>query len=300
MLQLLTKLRYLCRETLSGLKRGGWMNWAAISTVTVSLFLFGLSLQTSWQLDALLAHFGSQLEISVYLQPDVSGQDVLEQVQALPTVQQVRVVSKEEAWQSLLYELRVSDPEQATQQLEGNPLVDELKVMAFSPQAVPNLVERLTTLPQVDYCVYVNEAREQFEQLQAGLSWVSLSLISILSITAIAVVTTTLHLIAVARRNELEIMQLVGATKVWIIIPFICQGILFGLAGGTLSLILITTLRTLIAQFLFTDQEFLRFLTEQLTLTSLQMSILPLILLSLGGGIGLISSYLALRRLALR
>ncbi len=276
------------------------MNWAAISTVTVSLFLFGLSLQTSWQLDALLAHFGSQLEISVYLQPDVSGQDVLEQVQALPTVQQVRVVSKEEAWQSLLYELRVSDPEQATQQLEGNPLVDELKVMAFSPQAVPNLVERLTTLPQVDYCVYVNEAREQFEQLQAGLSWVSLSLISILSITAIAVVTTTLHLIAVARRNELEIMQLVGATKVWIIIPFICQGILFGLAGGTLSLILITTLRTLIAQFLFTDQEFLRFLTEQLTLTSLQMSILPLILLSLGGGIGLISSYLALRRLALR
>ncbi|MCW6035864.1 ABC transporter permease [Spirulina subsalsa FACHB-351] len=300
MLQILTKLRYLCRETLSGLQRGGWMNWAAISTVTVSLFLFGLSLQTSWQLDALLAHFGSQLEISVYLQPDISGQDVIDQVQAFPTVQEVRVVSKEEAWQSLLYELRVADPDYATQQLEGNPLVDELKVTAYSPQSVPNLVERLTTLPQVDYCVYINEAREQFEQLQAGLSWVSLSLISILSITAIAVVTTTLHLIAVARRNELEIMQLVGATKVWIIIPFICQGILFGLAGGILSLILITTLRTLIAQFLFTEQEFLRFLTEQLTLTSLQMSLLPLILLSGGGGIGLISSYLALRRLALR
>jgi cell division transport system permease protein len=43
--QFLTKLDYLLRETLLGLRRGGWMNWAAISTVTVLLFLFGVSLQ---------------------------------------------------------------------------------------------------------------------------------------------------------------------------------------------------------------------------------------------------------------
>ncbi|XPM55916.1 MAG: hypothetical protein EDM05_051395 [Leptolyngbya sp. IPPAS B-1204] len=49
MLQVLTKSDYLLRETLIGLKRGGWMNWAAVSTVTVLLFLFGISLQASWQ-----------------------------------------------------------------------------------------------------------------------------------------------------------------------------------------------------------------------------------------------------------
>ena len=72
MLKLLTKLDYLLKETWLGLQRGSWMNWAAISTVTVLLFLFGMSLQTSWQLETLLNQFGSQLEVSVYLKPNVS------------------------------------------------------------------------------------------------------------------------------------------------------------------------------------------------------------------------------------
>jgi cell division transport system permease protein len=69
MFQFLTKFDYLLRETLLGLRRGGWMNWAAISTVTVLLFLFGISLQASWKLEGLLNQFGSQVEVSVYLDP---------------------------------------------------------------------------------------------------------------------------------------------------------------------------------------------------------------------------------------
>ncbi|MFN5261444.1 MAG: ABC transporter permease, partial [Pseudanabaena sp.] len=49
-----TKIDYLLRETFLGLRRGGWMNWAAISTVAVLLFLFGASLQISWQLENVL------------------------------------------------------------------------------------------------------------------------------------------------------------------------------------------------------------------------------------------------------
>ncbi|NEO25743.1 MAG: ABC transporter permease, partial [Kamptonema sp. SIO4C4] len=101
MLQSLTKLGYLLRETLSGLRRGGWMNWAAVSTVTVLLFLFGICVQTSWQLDSLLNHFGSQLEISVYLEPDVSGEVIRPQVEQRPDVKEVRLISKHEAWESL-------------------------------------------------------------------------------------------------------------------------------------------------------------------------------------------------------
>jgi cell division transport system permease protein len=73
MFQFLTKLDYLLRETLLGLRRGGWMNWAAISTVTVLLFLFGMSLQASWKLEGLLSQFGSQVEVSVYLDPGRAG-----------------------------------------------------------------------------------------------------------------------------------------------------------------------------------------------------------------------------------
>jgi cell division transport system permease protein len=51
MFQFITKLDYLLRETFLGLRRGGWMNWAAVSTVTVLLFLFGMGLQVSWKLE---------------------------------------------------------------------------------------------------------------------------------------------------------------------------------------------------------------------------------------------------------
>lgn len=59
-LRFFTKIDYLLRETFLGLRRGGWMNWAAISTVTVLLFLFGLSVQVSGQVETLLNQFASQ------------------------------------------------------------------------------------------------------------------------------------------------------------------------------------------------------------------------------------------------
>ncbi len=71
MLKSLNKTDYLLRETARGLRRGGWMNWAAISTMTVLLFLFGTSLQVSWQVEGMLNQFGSQLVVSTYLKSGV-------------------------------------------------------------------------------------------------------------------------------------------------------------------------------------------------------------------------------------
>lgn len=276
------------------------MNWAAISTVTVLLFLFGICLQTSWQLESLLEHFGNQLEISVYLTPETQGEIVVPMVQNIPHVKEVRAIPKEQAWQSLLAELGIADVEEATEQLEGNPLVDELKAIAENARDVPAIVTQLNRIPGVDRTVYVNEARERLQQVQWGLGWIGIVLTSVLSLTAIAVVTTTLNLIAVARRNELEIMQLVGATKVWIFLPFIFQGIIFGLVGSGLALGLIATLRTVLANLFFVQTDFLKFLTEGLKLSIVQLRLLPVIIFTLGISIGTIGSFFAIRRFSFR
>jgi cell division transport system permease protein len=300
MLANLTKLTYLLRETWAGLQRGGWMNGAAISTVTVLLFLFGLCLQTSWQLDALFDHFGTQLEVSVYLEPEMAGAELLPTVETLPTVDAVRLVTKEEAWDSLLTELGVSDRTLATQQLEGNPLVDELKVTVINPTVIPAVVQQLQGLEGVDRAVYINEATERFRQIQRGLNWVSITITVVLSLTAIAVITTTLNLIALARQNELEIMQLVGATKAWILLPFVLHGIFFGAVGGAIALLLITLLRTLLQEILMTQTGFLRFLAEGFTINAVQHSLLSLVVLSLGISIGTAGSLFAIRRVSFR
>lgn len=299
MLKSLTKTDYLLHETLRGLQRGGWMNWAAISTMTVLLFLFGVSLQASWQMEGLLNQFGSQLVISTYLESGVDASSLLGQVEKLPGVVTVEAVSKEQAWAQLTEDLGLSDVSNASSQLNGNPLVDEIKVKARAAEQVPQLAKTLKSMGGVSDVLYVSEVVQQLRDLNRGLRWVSLSVVSLLSLTAIAVVTTTIRLIAIARRQEIEVMQLVGATRSWIYLPFLLQGSVFGIVGAGGSWGLLLTIQTGLNSLSAGQQPaFIAFLIKGLQLTPQQWILLPTALAFLGIGIGLLGSVLAVKKVA--
>ncbi|MGB3137559.1 MAG: ABC transporter permease [Nodosilinea sp.] len=300
MFKLLTKFDYLLRETLLGLRRGGWMNWAAISTITVLLFLFGISLQSTWQLERLLNQFGSQLEVSAYLQSGFQASDLKPVVEAFPNVITVTPVTKESAWADLVTDLGLSNIAGATDQLKGNPLVDELKVKAKDSEAVPAIAAQLKNLNGVDEVRYVDEAVTRLAQLNEGLQWTSLFIITILTLTATAVITTTIRLIVLARRREIEVMQLVGATRIWIYLPFILQGAAFGLAGATVAWGLLFAIQRFLTELAAQQADFIQFVAQGLKLTSQQMILLPAALLGLGTLVGLIGSLLAVRKFSLR
>lgn len=298
MLKFLTKLDYLLKETFLGLQRGGWMNWAAVSTIAVLLFLFGMSLQSSWQLEKLLNQFGSQLELSVYLEPGVAVETIAPEVKDMSDVVDIQTITKDQAWSKLVQELGISNIEAATAQLGSNPLVDELKVKARNSNVVPSLATQLAKLRGVDVVQYVDEAVQRIAQLHQGLNWVTLAITIVLTLTAIAVTGTTIRLIVLARRQEIEIMQLVGATKAWIYLPFILQGIVFGIVGGSFAWGLITLIQKFLHKSLTNQPEFIKFITNGIQLTPLQLIILPLVLLSFGAAVGLMGSLFAVRRFA--
>jgi len=299
-LQFLTKLDYLLRETLLGLRRGGWMNWAAISTVTVLLFLFGVSLQASWQLEGLLNQFGSQLEVSVYLDTGVQADTLKPIVAAIPGVAEIQPISKEAAWAALVKDLGVSDINGTTKQLDGNPLVDQLKVKARSSQDVPVVAKKLAQVEGVDEVQYVDEAVQRVGQLNRGLSWVSLAVTTLLTLTAIAVITTTIRLIVMARKREIEVMQLVGATTIWIYLPFVLQGVTFGLTGAALSWGLISSIQHFLNNLLAQQPEFVQFLANGVQISPVRTILLPLILLGFGSAVGVMGSLFAVRRIAVK
>lgn len=298
--QIFTKTDYLLRETWLGLRRGGWMNWAAISTIAVLLFLFGISLQASWQFEGLLNQFGNQLEVSAYLDTGVQAADLQPSIAAMPEVAAVEAISKEAAWTGLIKELGISEINGATKQLEGNPLVDELKVKAKSPAAVPVLAAKLSQLPGVDEVIFVDEAVKRVAQLNQGLKWISLVVVTLLTATAIAVITTTIRLIVMARRREIEVMQLVGATTSWIYLPFILQGIVFGVVGAAIAWSLLTTLQQFLNRLLAQQPEFVQFLTNGLQVSPFQTLFLAVILLGLGSSVGVMGSLFAVRTIATR
>ena len=276
------------------------MNWAAVSTMTVLLFLFGISLQSTWQLESLLNQFGSQLEISVYLESGVEASSLQPVVEAMDGVASVKTISKEEAWATLVEDLGISEIRGATEQLSGNPLVDELRVKARSSDIVSDLKAQLETLTGVDEASYLPEAVKRLAQLNDGVRWVSVFIIMILSLTAIAVITTTIRLIVMARRREIEVMQLVGATSVWIYLPFILQGAAFGIVGAAVSWGSLISIHHFLNQLAAQQPDFIRFLANGLQLTPTQTIFLPLSLFSLGGTVGLMGSLLAVRKFALR
>jgi len=300
MMQFLTRLDYLLRETLRGLRRGGWMNWAAVSTMTVLLFLFGVSLQASWQLEGLLNQFGSQLQVSAYLETGFQATDLKPLVAAMPGVETVQAIAKETAWADLVKDLGISDIRGATQQLEGNPLVDQLQVKAKSSEAVPALASRLAQVKGIDEVLYVDEAVQRVAQLNRGLSGISLVVTGLLTLTAIAVITTTMRLIVMARRREIEVMQLVGATNTWIYLPFLLQGVVFGVTGAAIAWGLIASLQQFLTQLLRQQPEFVQFLTSGLQLSPFKTLLLPLILIGFGSTVGILGSLFAVRRIALR
>jgi cell division transport system permease protein len=291
----LTRLRYLVRETLLGLRRGGWMNGAAISTVMVLLLLLGLGLQTTWQLDRLVNQFGSQLELSVFLSPGVEGKILAPQLAKLPHVESLSITTKEAAWQTLIDELGLAKIKGATEQLNGNPLVDEIRVKVDRPDAVPTTATRLKTLRGIDEVAYVPEVLQQLNQLNRGLRTLGLGLVGLLSLAALAVITTTVKLIVLARRREVEIMQLVGATSGWISMPFMVQGLTFGLVGGGAAWGMLLLTQRGLTRLISQQPDFVQLLAGgQLSLA--QQVQLPLILLGFGGTIGLLGSWFAVRR----
>jgi cell division transport system permease protein len=257
-------------------------------------------LQASWKLEGLLNQFGSQVEVSVYLDPGAQIESVKLVVLKLPEVTEVKTITKEQAWASLVKQLGISDIAGATEQLEGNPLVDELKVKARTSKDVPILAKKLTQMSGIEEVQYLDEALKRMQQLSQGLGWVSFAITTVLTLTAVAVITTTIRLIVMARRREIEIMQLVGATASWIYLPFILQGITFGVAGALIAWALITSVQQFLANLLASGPDFIQFIAGGAPPQIIQLLLLPLILLSLGGSVGLIGSLFAVRRFASR
>ena len=292
-----TRLGYLLQETGRGVWRGGWMNGAAVCTVALLLFLFGISVQTHWQLEKLVTRFGNQVEVAVFLNPGVAASSLSPIVSQFPEVALVETVTKDQAWLELQTDLGLPDLATISQQLNGNPLVDELRVKAKSPDSVGSLADRLAALGGVESVQYQTDIVQQLSQLHRGLTHLGSAIIAVLLITTIAVISTTIRLIVVARRPEVEIMQLVGATTLWICLPFVLQGVGFGLTGGGIAWISLITTQHLLQGVLSHQPDFIQFLLNPETIAPGQGLFVLILILTLGGGVGFVGSLLAVREL---
>jgi len=234
-------LGFLIGEAVRDLRRAGRVAVAAILLTTLSLAALGGFWLVSTNVGLAAARWRDRVRIIVYLKREPTTADVqalVERVQAMPGVAAVRYVSKNEALGTLKQVL--GKDASVAEQLPTNPLPASLEVTltaeGATPEAARGLIARLSTLNEADD---IGGGIDWIERLARGrrlLDIIGLSVGAVLAVAAILTVTTATTLVLHLRRQELEIMRLVGASEVVVRLPLLLQGMLQGLVGAVMAI----------------------------------------------------------------
>jgi len=290
-------LRYAFEEATASLWRGRRSSLLSMATIAIALFVTGAFLIVTSNLERLAEEWSGAAEMSVYLTDGVSGAEraaIERELQASGGVSSVEYVSKEAA----LARFRQTFPDLAGTlgSLEGNPLPASLDVRLLSSieaqRAVERLVERLRTTAGVSDVRY---DKEWLDRLLRGLRFlriIGLSLGAALILAAALTIANVVRLALNARRDELDIMHLVGAPTAYVRGPFIMEGALHGVLGAMVALALLT------AVFFSTRGRFLMPLATALNLSSVRFLPAGLVLALVAGGLGVgsLAGFIASRR----
>ncbi len=285
------KLKFFLGEVQRNFTRNAGMQITAIGTVTVTILILGAFLYVR----SIVAHLGSdvlnRIEISVYLTQNVTAA----QTDAIRTklaqddrIAGVVYVPKSEG----LKELRARMKGQIdTSILTQNPLPDKLRVRVRSPEEVPAVARSIRKISGVASADYGQQVVQRLLQLGAVARRVSIALIVMFLLVAGIIISNTIRLTVFARRREISIMQLVGATNMYIRMPFICEGLLDGLIGALLAVAILALAR------MEAVPKFSAYL-PWLQLTSIRVDVSSLVveLFVVGAAVGIVSSWIAVGR----
>jgi cell division transport system permease protein len=237
-------LRYALDEAIASLWRGRQSGLLSTATIALALFVLGAFLIVTGNLDRLGAEWSTAAELSVYLRDDVSAADrsaVDGALAADAVVASREYVSKGGAL--VRFKQTFADLASTIDSVGNNPLPASYEVRVRpgpgTTGAVEALAARLRSMAGVADVRYDRQWLDRLLSAVGIIRGVGLVLGSVLTVAAALTVANVVRLALYARRDELEIMQLVGAPQVYIRGPFVMEGVLQGGAGALLALVVL-------------------------------------------------------------
>src|SRR5262245_39370639 len=237
-------LGFILGEALRDLRRAGRMAVSAVVLIGVALVALGGFWVLSANLGRAVAEWRSRVRLVAYLKGDPSSTDVvrlLQRVEEGGDVVSAVYVGKADALESLRRAL--GKDAAVLEQLPSNPLPASIEVTlvpaAATPEATRAAIARLGALPEVEEVVGGVEWVDRLAHWQRLLQMMGLGIGALLGVAAVLTVTTATTLVLHARRQETEIMRLVGAGEIVVRLPLLLQGMLQGLLGALLALVLL-------------------------------------------------------------
>jgi len=238
------RLRYILQDALVNIRRNGWGGFASIGTIAVSFLIVGIFLIITHNLGAIVAEWKEQFQVTVFLEDGITQEQLAllkKRIQSERAVKAMTYTSKQEALQSFKRELK--GKESLLEGLGENPIPASLQLRIHeayqTPEALKQFTASLMRLEGVEDILYGQEWVDRITAAIQMLRLLGLSVGLALGMASLLIVSNTIRLAVYTRAEEIEIMRLVGATKLHIRAPFLLEGMIQGGLGAAIALVLL-------------------------------------------------------------
>lgn len=228
--------RSVLGEALDGLRRNGLMAAAATVTMAVALSVAGWGMIVSANLVHVASVLESQVEVVGFLRRGLGpaeGKRALEAARSIPSVRSAVLVDKDEAMRRLGRSF--GSLARVSKQLPSNPLPDSIEVRVSDARHARTVAGALRDVPGVDEVVFGAPVVDRLVALTRAVRFAGAGIAALLAGAALLIIMNTIRLTVVARRQEIEIMALVGATPGFVRGPFLVEGALQGVAASAVA-----------------------------------------------------------------
>ncbi len=233
------KLDYAVRETWTNLRRNVVISVASVLCVTVSLSLVGVALMARQGVERATQRWQDGVEFIVFISPDATG-DQLDAVgsslEENPLVERVSFFDQEQAYAE--FSEMFADSPDMVETVTPDILPPSFRVVPINADtaSVEELVAQYEVQPGVIRVARSTEAIAAIQALSNFLTVWGLAVAVVLLVVAVLIILTTIQLAIFTRRREIEVMRLVGASKTFIRVPFMAEGLVQGLVGALLAI----------------------------------------------------------------
>ncbi len=235
-----TLVRHL-REGTKNIGRNGWMTFASVSAVTVTLLLVGIFLVIMMNLNNFATTVEEDVEIRVHIDlvaDDTQIQELEQQIKNIAQVDTITFSPKEKELDEIITSF--GEEGKAFESLkEENPLRDVFVVKTKDPQMTPDVAKKIEKFKNVERVNYGQGTVEKLFKFVNIARNIGIGLIIGLIFTAMFLISNTIKITIMARKREIEIMRLVGATNSFIRWPHFIEGLLLGIMGSIIPIVLI-------------------------------------------------------------
>ena len=239
----LTDIRIAYRivmDAVNDIKQTGFVNIVIITTMAAILSIFGALFRSTISMAQFAQELGSILEISAYLKTDAPAKAVANNFAKIDHVISVKILTKEQGWKDLRKVIDLPNI--------SNPLPDTLRVKVDDIEYIDGIISSIKKNEYVESTNYPETLAKRLQLIIHVVNTATVVVTLIVAMLTITIINNTIQLVIQSRKDEIEIMRLMGVSNWYIRTPFVLQGAFYGFSGALISLIPLHFVQTLLGR----------------------------------------------------